>query len=137
MAEAAIITTICDHNGSMNFDDLRSICGLNNEDMESVLGRSECFVVALINGQKSVIVRTEVRLCRAQNCSGCAGLHLCKWHLFGSCRFAKGRWVIKQTYWFFFWLLTPPRINRLTLRGIWSTTDQFGSIQRLFLVCKG
>ncbi|KAG1932541.1 protein mono-ADP-ribosyltransferase PARP12 [Pimephales promelas] len=59
--------------------------------MESVLGRSECFVVAVINGQKSVIVRTEVRLCRAQNCSGCAGLHLCKWHLFGSCRFAKGR----------------------------------------------
>ncbi|XP_077053685.1 protein mono-ADP-ribosyltransferase PARP12-like isoform X1 [Siphateles boraxobius] len=91
MAEFAIITMICAHNGSMKFDDLRSIFGLNNEDMDSVLNSSESFVVAVINGQKTVIVRTEVRLCRAQNCPGCANLHLCKGHLFGSCSFAKGR----------------------------------------------
>lgn len=91
MAEAAIIKMICAHNGSMKFDDLRSIFGLNNEDMDSVLSKSESFVVAVINGQKTVVARTEVRLCRAQNCPGCEGLHLCKWHLFGSCRFARGR----------------------------------------------
>ncbi|XDV24263.1 hypothetical protein PO909_028484 [Leuciscus waleckii] len=91
MAEAAILGMICAHNGSMKFDDLRSIFGLNNEDMESVLSRSESFVVAVMNGQKTVIVRTEVRLCRALNCPGCANLHLCKGHLLGSCRFANAR----------------------------------------------
>ncbi|KAK7129558.1 hypothetical protein R3I93_019253 [Phoxinus phoxinus] len=91
MAEAAIITMICAHNGSMKFDDLRSIFGLNDEDMDSVLSRSACFAVAVMNGQKTVIARTEARLCRAQNCPGCPNLHLCKWHLLGSCRFAKGR----------------------------------------------
>ncbi|XP_048011929.1 protein mono-ADP-ribosyltransferase PARP12-like [Megalobrama amblycephala] len=91
MTEAAIIKTICAHNGSMKLDDLTSIFGLYDEAIESIISRSESCSVEFMNGQKTVIVRTKVRLCRAQNCSGCANLHLCKWFLFGSCRFDRGR----------------------------------------------
>ncbi|XP_067284558.1 protein mono-ADP-ribosyltransferase PARP12-like [Pseudorasbora parva] len=89
--EASIIQTICAHNGSMKLDDLISMFGVNDGAMESILSKSESCVVAVVNGQKSAIAQTKVRLCRAQTCSGCANLHLCKWHLLGSCRFARGR----------------------------------------------
>ncbi|RXN08119.1 poly [ADP-ribose] polymerase 12-like protein [Labeo rohita] len=91
MTEAAIVKKICAHNGSMNYDALISIFGLYDDAMGSVVGRSESCAVAFVNGQKKVIGRTKVRLCRAQNCTGCSNLHLCKWFLFGSCRFDKGR----------------------------------------------
>ncbi|KAL0196578.1 hypothetical protein M9458_010150, partial [Cirrhinus mrigala] len=83
MTEAAIVKKICAHNGSMNYDALISIFGLYDEAMDSVVSRSESCA-------KKVIGRTKVRLCRAQNCTGCSNLHLCKWFLFGSCRFDKG-----------------------------------------------
>ncbi|XP_058630360.1 protein mono-ADP-ribosyltransferase PARP12-like [Onychostoma macrolepis] len=91
MTDAAIVKKICAHNGSIDYDALTSIFGLYDEAMDSVVGRSESFTVAFVNGQKKVIARTKVRLCRAQNCSGCSNLHLCKWFLFGSCRFDRGR----------------------------------------------
>ncbi|KAL1275251.1 hypothetical protein QQF64_034874 [Cirrhinus molitorella] len=91
MTEAAIVKKICAHNGSMNYDALVSIFGLYDEAMDSVVNRSESCAVAFVNGEKKVIGRTKVRLCRAQNCPGCANLHLCKWFLFGSCRFDRGR----------------------------------------------
>lgn len=93
MAEAAIIKKICAHNGSMKLDDLTSVFGLYDEAIESIISRSESCTVEIMNGQKTAIVRTKVRLCRAQTCSGCANLHLCKWFLFGSCRFDRGRRV--------------------------------------------
>ncbi|XP_042577474.1 protein mono-ADP-ribosyltransferase PARP12-like [Cyprinus carpio] len=91
MTEAAIVKKICAHNGSMNYDDLTSVFGLHDEALDSVVARSESFAVAFVNGQKRVIARSKVRLCRVQNCPGCANLHLCKWFLFGSCRFDRGR----------------------------------------------
>ncbi|KTF77708.1 hypothetical protein cypCar_00039782 [Cyprinus carpio] len=90
MTEAAIVKKICAHNGSMNYDDLTSVFGLHDEALDSVVARSESFAVAFVNGQKRVIARSKVRLCRVQNCPGCANLHLCKWFLFGSCRFDRG-----------------------------------------------
>uniref|UniRef100_A0A8C2AQM1 Si:ch73-252i11.1 n=1 Tax=Cyprinus carpio TaxID=7962 RepID=A0A8C2AQM1_CYPCA len=91
MTEAAIVKKICAHNGSMNYDDLTSVFGLHDEALDSVVARSESFALAFVNGQKRVIARSKVRLCRVQNCPGCANLHLCKWFLFGSCRFDRGR----------------------------------------------
>ncbi|XP_052410215.1 protein mono-ADP-ribosyltransferase PARP12-like [Carassius gibelio] len=91
MTEAAIVKKICAHNGSMDYDDLTSLFGLYDEALASVVARSESVAVAFVNGQKKVIVRSRVRLCRVQNCPGCANLHLCKWFLFGSCRFNRGR----------------------------------------------
>ncbi|XP_073694886.1 protein mono-ADP-ribosyltransferase PARP12-like [Garra rufa] len=91
MTEAAIVKKICAHNGSLSYEALISIFGLYDEAMDSVVGRSESCAVVFMNGEKRVIARTKVRLCRAQNCSGCSNLHLCKWFLFGSCRFDRGR----------------------------------------------
>ncbi|XP_052441215.1 protein mono-ADP-ribosyltransferase PARP12 [Carassius gibelio] len=88
MTEEAIVKTICAHNGSLGYDALTSMFG---GALESLVARTESFTVAFVNGQKKVIVRSRVRLCRVQNCPGCANLHLCKLFLFGSCRFDRGR----------------------------------------------
>ncbi|XP_016307641.1 poly [ADP-ribose] polymerase 12 isoform X1 [Sinocyclocheilus anshuiensis] len=92
MTEAAIVKKLCAQNGSISYDALISMFGLfDHEAVDSLVGRSESFAVAFVNGQKKVIARTKVRLCRVQNCPGCSNLHLCKWFLFGSCRFDRGR----------------------------------------------
>uniref|UniRef100_A0A8C2H654 Si:ch73-252i11.1 n=1 Tax=Cyprinus carpio TaxID=7962 RepID=A0A8C2H654_CYPCA len=91
MTEAAIVKRICAQNGSISYDALISMFGLFDEALDSVVARSESFTVAFVNGQKKVIARSKVRLCRVQNCPGCANLHLCKLFLFGSCRFDRGR----------------------------------------------
>ncbi|XP_059360648.1 protein mono-ADP-ribosyltransferase PARP12-like [Carassius carassius] len=88
MTEEAIVKTICAQNGSLGYDALTSMFG---EALDSLVARTESFAVAFVNGQKKVIVRSRVRLCRVQNCPGCANLHLCKLFLFGSCRFDRGR----------------------------------------------
>nr|XP_055046734.1 protein mono-ADP-ribosyltransferase PARP12 [Misgurnus anguillicaudatus] len=87
MLKALIIQTICANNGSLDWDDLVSRFGC----CEDVVNQNESFAVVVINGRKTVLVRSQVRLCRAQNCGGCAKLHLCKHYLFGSCRFNRGR----------------------------------------------
>lgn len=46
-------------------------------------------------GDSWVVARTTLRLCRSygheQPCGGCKQLHLCKFFLYGTCRFGKGR----------------------------------------------
>uniref|UniRef100_A0A672SNF7 Poly [ADP-ribose] polymerase n=1 Tax=Sinocyclocheilus grahami TaxID=75366 RepID=A0A672SNF7_SINGR len=91
MTEAAIVKKICAHTGSMSYDALTSIFGLHDEAVASLVGSSGSVAVAFVNGQKTVIARTKVRLCRVQSCPGCANLHLCKWLLLGCCRFHRGR----------------------------------------------
>uniref|UniRef100_A0A672SMR9 Poly [ADP-ribose] polymerase 12-like n=1 Tax=Sinocyclocheilus grahami TaxID=75366 RepID=A0A672SMR9_SINGR len=90
MTEAAIVKKICAHTGSMSYDALTSIFGLHDEAVASLVGSSGSVAVAFVNGQKTVIARTKVRLCRVQSCPGCANLHLCKWLLLGCCRFHRG-----------------------------------------------
>ncbi|XP_051546598.1 protein mono-ADP-ribosyltransferase PARP12-like [Myxocyprinus asiaticus] len=91
MTEALIIKTVCAHNGSMNHDDLLSKFSPFDEVIDRIINKSESCAVVSVNGQKKVIIKTKVRLCRAQNCPGCENVHLCKFYLYGSCRFAKGR----------------------------------------------
>uniref|UniRef100_A0A672LER8 Poly [ADP-ribose] polymerase 12-like n=1 Tax=Sinocyclocheilus grahami TaxID=75366 RepID=A0A672LER8_SINGR len=72
MTEAAIVKKLCAQNGSISFDALISMLGLfDHEAVDSLVGRSESFAVAFVNGQKKVIARTKVRLCRVQSCPGC------------------------------------------------------------------
>ncbi|KAI7792031.1 hypothetical protein IRJ41_020260, partial [Triplophysa rosa] len=97
-AEASIIQIICANNGSMDQDDLVSVYMFSGNVMNLIESRNESFAVVNINGRKKVIVKTKLRLCRAQNCSGCAKLHLCKHHLFGSCRFNRGRRVCRFSH---------------------------------------
>ncbi|KAA0720849.1 Poly [ADP-ribose] polymerase 12 [Triplophysa tibetana] len=98
MAEASLIQLICDNNGSIDQDELVSVYMFSGDVMNLIESRNESFPVVNINGRKKVIVRTKLRLCRAQNCSGCAKLHLCKHYLFGSCPFNRGRRVCRFSH---------------------------------------
>lgn len=94
MTEAAIIKNICANNGSIAYADLLSALGMYDEAqdvLDVLISRSENCTVGFFSGQKRVIVRTKVRLCRIQNCPACDNLHLCKGFLFGFCRFDRGR----------------------------------------------
>ncbi|XP_062850762.1 protein mono-ADP-ribosyltransferase PARP12 [Trichomycterus rosablanca] len=88
MEPETIIKLICANRGSMIYDELISNF---NCDVDGVIERNEWFVIAWLNGQKTVIARSEVKLCRAKDCNGCMKLHLCKFYLFGDCRYGRGR----------------------------------------------
>lgn len=96
MSEANIIKKLCSNNGSMRYDDLVADLNTGNRwfysfDDNSSLENSELFSVIHLNGEKWVIAKTQVRLCKAKNCLGCMNLHLCKKFLLGECPFGRGR----------------------------------------------
>lgn len=95
MSEATIIQKICSNNGSMRYDDLVTELNVGNRwysfDDNSNLENSELFSIIHSNGEKRVIAKTQVRLCKAKNCLGCTNLHLCKKFLLGECPFGRGR----------------------------------------------
>ncbi|KAI4891780.1 hypothetical protein NFI96_017338 [Prochilodus magdalenae] len=93
MTEVDCIKLVCARNGSMDYEELVSHFRRNpfSNGVESVIEESESLVVVQLNGQKTVIAKSPVKLCRAQNCSGCGNLHLCKLFLLGECRFGRGR----------------------------------------------
>ncbi|XP_042562710.1 protein mono-ADP-ribosyltransferase PARP12 isoform X2 [Clupea harengus] len=96
MAEADFIKRLCTNNGSMLYDDL--VADLNRggwlsyERVDtSSLENGELFSIVQSNGEKWVIAKTKLRLCKAKSCLGCANLHLCKKFLLGECPFGRGR----------------------------------------------
>ncbi|KAK3545032.1 hypothetical protein QTP86_033230 [Hemibagrus guttatus] len=95
---ASVMKKICANNGAMLYDDLISDfrSGLwdgwyNSAFFDRVLEENDSLVTALMNGQKMVIAKTGVKLCRAKDCKGCMNLHLCKFFLFGDCQYGRGR----------------------------------------------
>eukprot|EP00063_Salmo_salar_P034036 XP_014008871.1 PREDICTED: poly [ADP-ribose] polymerase 12-like [Salmo salar] len=89
MDQQYLLKVICYHQGALDYADLADIgCG---EDIICALDENEVFSVALCNGNKSVIAKTKVRRCKAQQCDGCNDLHLCKFYLFGDCKNSRGR----------------------------------------------
>uniref|UniRef100_A0A674B1K8 Protein mono-ADP-ribosyltransferase PARP12-like n=1 Tax=Salmo trutta TaxID=8032 RepID=A0A674B1K8_SALTR len=89
MDQQYLLKVICYHQGVLDYADLADIgCG---EDVICALDENEVFSVALCNGNKSVIAKTKVRRCKAQQCDGCNDLHLCKFYLFGDCKNSRGR----------------------------------------------
>ncbi|XP_062374300.1 protein mono-ADP-ribosyltransferase PARP12 isoform X2 [Sardina pilchardus] len=93
MSEATIIRKLCSNNGSMRYDDLVAELNVGNwfSVDTSCLENSERFSIIQSNGEKRVIAKTQVRLCKAKNCLGCTNLHLCKKFLLGECPFGRGR----------------------------------------------
>ncbi|KAL7857936.1 hypothetical protein AOLI_G00180380, partial [Acnodon oligacanthus] len=87
MTESMCMKFICAQNGAVGYEELLSQFG----GVESLIEDSESFAVVLLNGQKTVIAKSPVKLCRAKNCIGCANLHLCKFFLLGDCQFGRGR----------------------------------------------
>ncbi|XP_036376011.1 protein mono-ADP-ribosyltransferase PARP12 [Megalops cyprinoides] len=93
MAESAVIKVICANNGAMEYEDLVLDIGLNlsSEDGASNIVRNgDNFPVVNVNGKEQVIAKTKVRLCKARDCDGCNNLHLCKFFLYGVCKY-RGR----------------------------------------------
>ncbi|KAM9467840.1 protein mono-ADP-ribosyltransferase PARP12-like [Clarias gariepinus] len=98
MTPESLMKRVCANNGSMLYDDLvsDSRVGLydslfNSSFIDAVLEENESLVTVLVNGQKTIVARTSVKLCRAKGCTGCMNLHLCKFFLFGDCQYGRGR----------------------------------------------
>ncbi|XP_060758871.1 protein mono-ADP-ribosyltransferase PARP12-like isoform X2 [Neoarius graeffei] len=58
---------------------------------DAALEGNESLVTVFVSGQKTIIAKTGVKLCRAKNCQGCMNLHLCKFFLLGDCQYGRGR----------------------------------------------
>ena len=82
---ALIYKVLCAHNGSFELGELRANISTIEDDLESVLGNQEMFTCAVSKGNKLIVAKTKMRLCRAKGCSGCSNLHLCKFYLCGTC----------------------------------------------------
>ncbi|XP_064175721.1 protein mono-ADP-ribosyltransferase PARP12-like isoform X2 [Anguilla rostrata] len=93
MTESLMIKLICSNHGSMDYGDLVDIgSGLLDVKgvIDTVIGNDQ-FSVVTLNGNKRVVAKTKVRLCKARECTDCRNLHLCKFYLFGDCRNSKTR----------------------------------------------
>lgn len=90
MMTSELVKLICAKDGVMLYDDL--ISGFRNGFyIDSVTEGNESFATVLVNGQKMIMAKTGVKLCRAKNCNGCMNLHLCKFFLLGDCQYGRGR----------------------------------------------
>ncbi|TTD62567.1 Poly [ADP-ribose] polymerase 12 [Bagarius yarrelli] len=93
---ACLLKRICANNGAMLYDELISSRGWDSGSygrsyVDEALEGNDSLVTVFMNGQKTVIAKTAVKLCRAKDCSGCRNLHLCKFYLFGDCQYGRGR----------------------------------------------
>ncbi|XP_076862539.1 protein mono-ADP-ribosyltransferase PARP12-like [Brachyhypopomus gauderio] len=83
-----IVKWICANNGCVVYDHLISNFSAT---VGNLIEESDLFATVFLNGQKNVIVKAQLRLCRTKNCQGCMNLHLCKFFLLGDCQYSKGR----------------------------------------------
>uniref|UniRef100_A0A8C4X846 Protein mono-ADP-ribosyltransferase PARP12-like n=1 Tax=Erpetoichthys calabaricus TaxID=27687 RepID=A0A8C4X846_ERPCA len=93
MLAAAVTRLLCANNGAMGYDELLANIG-GDAELERTLTDPQRFaVVTVADGTRRIIAKTSVKLCKAQaqGCQGCSGLHLCKFYLFGDCRFSRTR----------------------------------------------
>ncbi|XP_030633900.1 protein mono-ADP-ribosyltransferase PARP12-like [Chanos chanos] len=87
VTESTIIKLICGNNGAINYDELLS--NLTYGSLGSIactIENSDNFAVVNSNGEKRVLVKTKLKLCKVLKCAGCGNLHLCKLYLYGNCR---------------------------------------------------
>ncbi|XP_041110316.1 protein mono-ADP-ribosyltransferase PARP12-like [Polyodon spathula] len=100
---------LCSHHGSLEYRQLhRQVCNsFAISDYELCYILRECCRFAVVGGTEDrssytalspdcrIIARTAVRLCKdypKDRCADCEeGLHLCKYFVYGNCRFGKGR----------------------------------------------
>ncbi|KAL2076618.1 hypothetical protein ACEWY4_027790 [Coilia grayii] len=99
---ALVYRATCAQSGQK---DLRSLTEelsgqVQTAELEQVLADKRLFaVVCGADGQKAVIAKTSLRLCKARDCAGCSNLHLCKFYLLGEdCPHNRGRWVCRFSH---------------------------------------
>ncbi|XP_007252441.3 protein mono-ADP-ribosyltransferase PARP12b [Astyanax mexicanus] len=98
-------SVLCGHKGSMDLAQLHRKVSqrfdINEEDFWYIVQKCPRFSVVR-NGQKAesweagyiIVAKTSIRLCKnyaKQECFGCQDLHLCKYYVYGNCRYGKGR----------------------------------------------
>ena len=95
MAESAIVKYLCGNLGSTNREELVANCVFGDAaTVNGIINNRERFATANgIYGEKRLIAKTSLRLCKRLVCSGpgCSGLHLCKTYLYGECKFVPGK----------------------------------------------
>ncbi|XP_038637109.1 protein mono-ADP-ribosyltransferase PARP12-like isoform X1 [Scyliorhinus canicula] len=101
-----IIKILCSNNGSMYYKDLhRKLSGSNAvSDMQltMILRNSNLFTIVQGTGQKAVgseltldsqvIATSSIRVCKDypnKKCEDCGQLHLCRFFIFGNCKYAE------------------------------------------------
>ncbi|XP_039625425.1 protein mono-ADP-ribosyltransferase PARP12 isoform X1 [Polypterus senegalus] len=89
MTAAAVTKLLCANNGAMGYDELRANVGGDAEIERTLADRQKFAVVTAADGTRRIIAKTSVKLCKAQSCQGCSGLHLCKFYLYGDCKFSR------------------------------------------------
>ncbi|XP_076861306.1 protein mono-ADP-ribosyltransferase PARP12b isoform X2 [Brachyhypopomus gauderio] len=98
-------STLCGHRGSMELAQLhRKVFqrfDITDEDFWYIVKKCPRFAVVR-NRQKAdnresdyiIVAKTSLRLCKSypkEECYGCQDLHLCKYFVYGNCRYGKGR----------------------------------------------
>ena len=91
--ESAIVKYLCGNLGSTNRDELVANCVFGDAStVNEIISNRDRFANAHYNGEKRLIAKTALRLCRRLVCAGpgCSSLHLCKTYLYGKCQFVPG-----------------------------------------------
>ncbi|XP_041832996.1 protein mono-ADP-ribosyltransferase PARP12b isoform X2 [Melanotaenia boesemani] len=98
---------LCGSGGSMPLprlhQELLQRCNISEEDFIFIIKGCERFLLVRgPAGDYSVVARTSLRLCRSygrkEPCESCQHLHLCKFFIYGTCRFGKGRYPCKFSH---------------------------------------
>ncbi|KAG7244447.1 hypothetical protein INR49_030099 [Caranx melampygus] len=100
---AFIIKTLCDHQGSLDFQRLNHIVALRFPSSESLLsrflfdddrlavkvGRKKATFGQAVSPDSLVVAKTSLRICQKRNgdCLHCEDLHLCRYYVCGDCTF--------------------------------------------------
>lgn len=84
--ESEITKLLCANYGSMNVDELTANLSFGDfSELWNVIVNRERFSIAVVDGERTLIAKTTVRLCMSKDCHGCIKLHLCKRFLLGVC----------------------------------------------------
>ncbi|XP_042563248.1 protein mono-ADP-ribosyltransferase PARP12-like, partial [Clupea harengus] len=90
MSEANILKIICGNGGAIYYERLLELASgfpdINCFEFDSLIENDQLFSLTENSGVKQVLAKTNVRLCKVRDCTGCKNLHLCKFYLHGECK---------------------------------------------------
>ncbi|XP_026182644.2 protein mono-ADP-ribosyltransferase PARP12b [Mastacembelus armatus] len=93
-------SVLCSSRGAMQLLQLHrkllQRCDITEEEFCFIIQKCPRFLLVRgPAGDRTVVAKTSLRLCRSygreEPCGGCQQLHLCKFFIYGNCRFGKGR----------------------------------------------
>ncbi|XP_062374761.1 protein mono-ADP-ribosyltransferase PARP12-like [Sardina pilchardus] len=90
MSEAAILKIICGNGGAIDYERLLELASgfpdINCSELDSLVGNKQFFHLQEKDCVKTILVKTNMRICNVYQCSDCTNLHLCKLYLHGECK---------------------------------------------------